>query len=88
MAITRNESDNSSTLTLVITNGDLEALKNICTTWEIINEESVLRYAIAVMTKVTKSKTLYIEDDQGEKIGFWPSDSIRTSGVKNVDNGE
>jgi len=75
MSIVRDESTEEA-LNLSIKNGDLVALREITKTWNFKDEESVLRYALAVMT-IAKSKKLFIENYYGEKIELEPTDLIK-----------
>jgi len=75
-------------LDVAITNGDLQALRQIFEEWGFKDEESVLRYALAVMTKVTNSnKALFYENEQGEKIGLFPAESVKKQAVPSDTDG-
>jgi hypothetical protein len=75
MAISKIKSEDES-VDLTINNGDLLALRQIYKDWGFKDEESVLRYALAVLTKATNC-TLYYLDDLGEKVGLQPSDAVK-----------
>jgi hypothetical protein len=77
MAIVRkaNESDNEK-LSLEINNGDYKALKTIRDKFDFADEEAVLRYALAVLTK-SETDTLYVDDGTGNKTGLTPSSSLK-----------
>jgi hypothetical protein len=68
---------NDEQLSLVIDNGDFQALKAITKKFAFVNEEAVLRYALAVLTKSSKD-TLYVDDGTGKKVALEPSDSLKT----------
>jgi hypothetical protein len=77
MAIKKLSEDVSSGVrTIEINNGDLQALQRITTEGNFKDVESVLRFAIAVLS-VTKDKKLFYENDQGEKVTVEPADSLR-----------
>lgn len=50
--------------TIVINNGDLEALKNAMEKYSFINQEALLRYALVVLLTTTDNK-LYVKNDDG-----------------------
>lgn len=59
---------------LNVDNGDLEALKQIIAKWNFKNEESTLRFLIAV-TKQAEKEIIYI-DQGGQKVGLTPSEDL------------
>lgn len=75
MAIVRVGEPGDNQLALEINNGDLKALRDIYSEWGFKDEESVLRFALAVLSKTT-NKTIYYVDEKGEKVGLQPSDSV------------
>ena len=75
MAISRTRSEPDA-VDMTITNGDLQALRQIYESWGFKDEESVLRYALAVMTKA-ENQVLYYVNADGEKIGLQPSDAVK-----------
>ena len=81
MAILRSAEPTENELDLVVNNGDLRALRAIRERWGFKDEESVLRFALAVLSK-TKQQVLYYQNEEGEKVGVEPSDSIREPKVE------
>lgn len=75
MAITRNISSNNEELNLVINNGDLKVLKDAVTRLGFKDEESMLRYLLAVMLK-SATRSLTITDQSGTKTPLNPSESL------------
>ncbi len=75
MAIQKDRSD-ADAVQVTINNGDLQALRQIYERWGFKDEESVLRYALAVMTKA-ENQILYYVNGEGEKIGLQPSDAVK-----------
>ena len=76
MAIIRKESgDPENELDLVFNNGDLAALKSAVKRLAFKDEESLLRYALAVMSK-SATRTLTVIDQDGKTIPLNPSDSL------------
>lgn len=77
MAINRNISSNNENeeLNLVINNGDLKALKDAVSRLGFLNEESMLRYLLAVMSK-SATRSLTITDQSGTKTPLNPSESL------------
>lgn len=73
--IERNSDSNNDVLKLDINNGDLEALKKAVERFGFKNEESLLRYALAVLTKSAVS-SLTITDSGGQKTALYPADSL------------
>jgi len=78
MAINRNISTNNEELNLVINNGDLKALKDAVSKLGFLNEESMLRYLLAVMSK-SATRSLTITDQSGIKTSLNPSESLLKS---------
>ena len=73
---------------LNVDNGDLEALESIKDKWKFKDKESVLRYALAVMSQAT-DPILYIEKE-GIKTGLSPNPNLMledNDGIEGV-NGE
>jgi hypothetical protein len=76
MAIVRKPDETDETkLGLEINNGDFQALKQIKEKFSLMDEEAVLRYALAVLSQ-SVGDTLYIEDGTGNKVGLKPSASL------------
>lgn len=85
MAITRNTATLSesadSELQLIFNNGDLAALTDSTERLGFKNEESLLRYALAVISK-SATRTLTIIDKDGKSTALNPSESL----LKGVDD--
>jgi hypothetical protein len=62
-------------LPLVFNNGDLEALKSAVDRLGFKDEESLLRYVLAVMSQ-SATRTLTVIDKNGKSIALNPADSI------------
>ena len=62
-------------LPLLFNNGDLVALKNAVGKLGFKDEESLLRYALAVISK-SATRTLTIIDQDGKSIALNPSESL------------
>jgi hypothetical protein len=77
MAITRKESTppSESELSLVFNNGDLTALKSAVDKLGFKDEESLLRYVLAVFSK-SATRTLTIIDQDGKSLALNPSPSV------------
>ncbi len=77
MAIVRQpDQTNDDQLNVNINNGDLAALQAIKDRFGLRDEEAVLRFALAILTKST-SPTIYVEDENGVKVGLSPSEALR-----------
>ncbi len=74
MAIKRpaTSASNPEELVLSVTNGDLEALRNAMNRLGFLDEESVLRYALAVLSK-SATRSLTITDKDGARVNLNPS---------------
>jgi hypothetical protein len=77
MAINRPAAPVSSSneLILAVNNGDLEALRDAMTRFGFKDEESVLRYALAVLTK-SATRSLAIIDQNGVRVNLNPSTDL------------
>lgn len=62
-------------LPLVFNNGDLVALQSAVERLGFKNEESLLRYALAVMSK-SATRTLTVIDQDGKSIPLNPSEAL------------
>lgn len=62
-------------LILAINNGDLEALQDAVRKFGFKNEESVLRYALAVLSK-SATRSLSIIDQTGVRVNLNPSSDL------------
>lgn len=77
MAIVRQTNQaNDDQLALTINNGDLAALRAIRDRFNLRDEEAVLRFALAILTK-SAGETIYVEDETGTKVGLSPSDILK-----------
>ena len=65
-------------LTLTINNGDFQALRGATERLGFINEESLLRFALAVFSK-SATTSLTIIDLNGNKISLTPSEDLLRS---------
>ena len=81
MAIIKKGEERENGLDLEINNGDLKVLREIYEQWGFKDEESVLRFALAVLSK-TRNQVLYYENEQGEKVGIQPSDAVKKPKVE------
>lgn len=75
MAINRKTTTTNDELNLIINNGDLKVLKETTNRLGFLNEESMLRYLLAVMSK-SAIQSLIITDQTGTKIPLNPSESL------------
>jgi hypothetical protein len=76
MAITRiNPETPEGELPLLFNNGDLIALKEAVSKLGFKNEESLLRYALAVISK-SATRTLTVIDQDGKSVSLNPSDTL------------
>ena len=77
MAIVRQtDQPSDDQLSLSINNGDLAALRAIRDRFDLRDEEAVLRFALAILTK-SVGNTIYVEDESGTKVGLSPSNALR-----------
>lgn len=74
MAIIKRTLQDEGKIVLEIDNGDLEALRQIEKDWKFTDESSVLRFALAVLTKA-QDKAVYV-DENGKKVALSPADSL------------
>lgn len=74
MAINRPATPPASTneLILAVNNGDLDALRDAMNRFGFKDEESVLRYALAVLTK-SATRSLAIIDQNGVRVNLNPA---------------
>lgn len=75
MAINRLPSSDGEKLELTINNGDFLALKEAVAKLGFANEEKLLRYLLAVISK-SATRSLTITDQNGAKINLNPSDDL------------
>ena len=77
MAIVRNlPADNTGeSLPMIFTNGDLDALGKAVARLGFKDEESLLRYALAVISK-SATRTLTVIDQDGKSLALNPSDAL------------
>ena len=74
MAIQRGTAT-SEELNLVVNNGDLEALKHITSQLGFKNEESALRFMLAVLSK-SATRVVTVTDQNGAKISLNPTPDL------------
>ena len=70
--------ENESGLLFNVDNGDLVALGAVLNKWGFRDEESALRFALAVMKQAEKG-VIFIDRGDGTKIGLSPSDDLLKS---------
>lgn len=76
MAITRNTAEVSDTeLPLVINNGDLVALRSAVDRLGFKDEESLLRYVLAVVAQ-SATRSMTVIDKEGKSIALKPGESL------------
>ena len=76
MAIVRTDSTpKEGELPLVFNNGDLAALRKAVDRLGFRDEESLLRYALAVISK-SATRTLTVIDHDGKSVPLNPSDAL------------
>lgn len=75
MAINRLPSSDAEKLELTINNGDFVALKEAVAKLGFDNEEKLLRYLLAVISK-SATRVLTITDQNGAKISLNPSGDL------------
>ena len=76
MAIIRtNSASPERELPLLFNNGDLTALKSAVERLGFKDEESLLRYALAVLSK-SATRTLTVIDQDGKSIALNPSETL------------
>ena len=80
MAITRSTSSppTENELTLAVNNGDLDALKTIVRELGFKNEESVLRFALAVLSR-SATRSISIVEKDGKTVSLTPSANLLKS---------
>lgn len=66
---------NPDELILAINNGDLQALRAISQKFGFRNEESVFRFALAVLSK-SATRSLTITDQNGVRVNLNPSTDL------------
>lgn len=79
MAINRTEST-AEELKLTVNNGDLAALRETATRLGFKDEESMLRFMLAVISK-SATRSLTITDQNGTKIPLTPSEGLLKPGI-------
>lgn len=62
-------------LTITIDNGDLVGLDKAIKEWDFKDEESLLKFCIAVLVSSTQGK-LFTTDENGKKVGLSPADHL------------
>ncbi len=70
----RQEQGGEESLTIAFSNGDLKTLKAIKEKWSFKDEESLLKFALAILTK-GDSKNLYLSVN-GEKVNITPAEAL------------
>jgi hypothetical protein len=76
MAISRasapSPNDSSTEMLLTVNNGDLVALRDVAKKFSFRDEESVLRFALAVLSR-SATRSLTITDKDGQRVSLNPS---------------
>ncbi len=73
-------SPSAEELALIISNGDFSTLKETAERLGFKDEESMIRYALAVLSK-SATRSLTITDQSGTKVSLNPSEGLlKTSG--------
>ncbi len=67
-------------LSLTINNGDFQALTETAGRLGFLNEESMLRFMLAVLSK-SATRSVVITDQNGTKIPLTPSESLLAPGT-------
>jgi|GEM_PF-2090605 len=75
MAIARTTPSNPTELPLIFNNGDLVVLRSAVDRLKFKDEESLLRYVLAVISK-SATRTLTVIDQDGKSMALNPSDSL------------
>lgn len=75
MAMNRTTASNDEHLDLVINNGDFQTLRETTERLGFRDEESMLRFMLAVMSK-SAVRSLTITDQNGSNVTLSPSDSL------------
>jgi hypothetical protein len=78
MAIDRLQTSSVEHLDLSINNGDFAALREAVQRLGFVNEEKMLRYLLAVISK-SATRSLTITDQNGNKISLNPSPDALTN---------
>ena len=81
MAIIRKEAETTAeSLPLVVNNGDLVALKSAVQRLGFKDEESLLRYVLAVMSR-SATRTVTVIDQDGKSVPLNPSEALLAQSV-------
>lgn len=76
MAIKRTpEQSEAGSLKLIFDNGDLQVLNLVKEKWSFRDDESALRFALAILLKA-ENKSISIKDESGGDISVKPSDEL------------
>lgn len=75
MAIKRLDTSNTESLQLKFDNGDLKVLGLILTKWNFKDEESLLRFALAILLKA-ENRSVNIRDTSGSDVTLKPTDDL------------
>ena len=62
-------------ITVEFDNGDLQAMDTVKSEWRFIDEASLLRFALAVLSRA-KNKKVYVEDASGNKFPIAPGQQL------------
>ena len=68
------QSTETDGLIVVLTNGDREALQEIINKWGFLNEESFLKFAMAIMLKAEGNKIII--QSEGNQASIVPNDNL------------
>lgn len=69
------DSDNSDQMSIRFSNGERKALEEVINKWGFKDEESFLRFALAVFVK-SNDRSVSIKDESGKETSLCPADSL------------
>jgi hypothetical protein len=69
-------SDQSGAIIMAFDNGDLAALELIKKKWKFKDEESLLRFALAVLVKADGSSSISVKNESGGEVDLKPSTDL------------
>ena len=70
------ENEDRPVLILELDNGDRKIFESVKKDWNFKDEESLVRFAIAILSKSSDKKTIAYPDDSGELQVAKPQDSL------------
>jgi hypothetical protein len=78
MAMTRATTSNTEHLDLIIDNGDFQTLHQTSERLGFLNEESMLRFMLAVLSR-SATRSIIVTDQNGVKIPLTPNNTLLRS---------